>query len=84
MQCIVYYSYSRISFMPVKKFAIIWNSLWPIELDDVKVKENCSRFDICMAYLMQRFLKDFMLFANFGRSTVIRTRRPVPERLSSI
>ena len=64
--------------MPVKKFAMIWNSLWPIELEDVKVKEYCSCFDILISYFMHRFLKDFILFANFGRSTVILTRRPVP------
>lgn len=35
-----------------------------------------------MSYLMQRFLKDFILFANFGSSIVIRTRRPVPGKFS--
>ena len=67
--------------MPVKNFAMIWNSLWPRELEDVKVKEYCSCFDILISYFMHRFLNDFILFANFGRSTVILTRRPVPEML---
>ena len=65
----------------MKKFAIIWNSLCPIDLEDVKVKECCSCLDILISYFIHRFLKDFILFANFGRSIVIRTLRPVPKNI---
>lgn len=75
-----YCSNSRISLIPVKNWAIIWNSVGPMQWALTRVKEYCFWLTITISYFIQRLRNTFISFANFGRSTVTVTWSAEPEQ----
>ena len=73
-----YCSNSRISLMPVKNCATIWNSVTPIVLVLARVKLWQFWVMIAISCLLHKLFNILTLLASFGRSSIVFTWRPEP------